>query len=517
MWQGPKRIALINPPSFFLTDDKVFFSLGLLNIAGVALEAGHHVDLYDLAGRRDYEMQARSIAQKHYDIYGLTATSPQFSYAINILQSIKEADRASRVIVGGPHATMFADLRRKRLEQFGLEEKVYESDVNFQSLERFDQIIEGEEFGIFEALKSLGNPSPEKWVYAGTFDNLDELPFLPRELIDMKSYLFKDDGRPKFEINGGPATSILSQRGCPFNCNFCSGRNIPQYRHIKSRETGKIRAYSPERIVAELNHVNQKFPLVTGFMFYDDELNLEVRTTMALMEALEKNNKEREKLNEAPYSFRGFVKSELFVRHPEIAPAMRRAGFNILLTGFESGSDRILTNYVKKNTTTAINYRMAELAFQNDIQIKALAMMGHPTETIEDVKQTRDLIEKVGNLAQKHNMPWDFDLTILTPYPGSKVYDDLRKNTGIFSDQFQKVLGEGELYVKEVDFARETAPYKTAPGENVVHVRTATLSSEALLELRDEIDDKLRTTYGLRRYTRDNAIKSIEHSMGQTG
>ncbi len=122
--QGPKRIALINPPSFFLTDDKVFFSLGLLSIAGVALKAGHHVDLYDLAGRNDYETLARNIAQKGYDIYGLTATSPQFSYAVNILHAIKAAHPSSRVVVGGPHATMFADLRKKRLQQLGLEERV---------------------------------------------------------------------------------------------------------------------------------------------------------------------------------------------------------------------------------------------------------------------------------------------------------------------------------------------------------------------------------------------------------
>lgn len=513
---GAKRIALINPPSFFLTDDRVFFSLGLLSVAGVAQEAGHKVTLFDLAGYQDYEKRACDIAQGSYDIYGVTATSPQYSYAVKINSAIKSAHPHARVVIGGPHATMFADLRKKRLAQFGLEDKVYESDVNFRSLELFDQVIEGEELGIFEALKALDQVSPQKWVYSGTFDNLDELPFLPRELIDMNSYLFKDDGHAKFEINGGPATSIISQRGCPFNCNFCSGRNIPQYRFIKSKETGRIRAYSPERIVAELNYISSQFPQVTRFMFYDDELNIDARTTMRLMEALEENNRERERKDKVPYSFRGFVKSELLVRYPEVAAAMKRAGFNIILSGFESGSDRILKGYIKKNTTTDINYRAAELAFQQGMQVKALTLIGNPTETLDDVRMTESFLGKIGTLAQQYGLPWDFDITILTPYPGAKVYDDAVKNNGKFKDEFQRALNVDELYQREVDFSLETAPYKTAPGETQVHVRTELLSGKDLLELREEIDNGIRTKYNLLKHSRSDPRKDIEHSMGQS-
>lgn len=515
MHEGPKRVALINPPSFFLTDDKVFFSLGLLSIAAVAQKAGHNVRLYDLAGHKDYEARAQAIAKEHFDIYGITATSPQFCYATNVQSSIRAAHPHARIVIGGPHATMFASLRKRKLAQGQSEEEVYARDVNFRSLEVFDQVVEGEEPGILEALKEVSSPQPPRWAYTGLLDNLDELPFLPRELIDMKSYLYKDDGAPKFEIDGGPATSILSQRGCPFGCNFCSGRNIPQYRYIKNPATGKIRAYSPERIVAELNHISKQHA-VTGFMFYDDELNLEEKTTRAIAEALEKNNERR--LNEGlqKYSFRGFVKSELLVRHPEIVPALKRAGFNILLSGFESGSDRILKGYVKKNTTRKINYQAAELALQNGIQIKALMMAGQPTETLEDVRMTESFLNDLGELAHRHRMPWDFDLTILTPYPGSKVYDDLRPNEGRHKEEFQRVLGGGELYVRAVDFSRESAPYKTAPGENVVLVRTETLGSNDLLELRQEIDDRVRARYGLHRHDRDDPKRYIEHDMGQS-
>ncbi len=504
---------MINPPSFFLTDDKVFFSLGLLSIAGVLEQAGHTVKLFDLAGRDNYLDLAKGVAEHGYDLYGLTATSPQFSYATNILNAIKSVNSNSHVIIGGPHATMFADLRKKRLQRMS-ESAVYDSDPNFISLELFDRIVEGEELGILEAMKRI-DQNGDKWLYTGILeDHLDKLPFLPRHLIDNKSYLWKDDGTPKFDIDGGPATSIISQRGCPFGCNFCSGRNVDQFRNVNSA-SGNKRAFSPKRIVDELNYINQEFG-VTGFMFYDDELNLRIDTTLDLMRALEENNKYREKMGEHPYVFRGFVKSELFVKHPEVAPAMRRAGFTEILSGFESGSDRILRNYVRKHTTVKTNYECAKLALQNGIRIKALTMVGQPTETLDDIMMTQEHLESIGKLSQEYGVPWQFDVTVLTPLPGSPIYDWSIPNGGRFREEFSRVLGDGELYSRRVDFAVTHAPYKTAPGENEVHIRTKTLSAKDLLELRDQVDATVRRKFNVAGYERDAPQKDIEHSMGQS-
>lgn len=526
---GKKRIALINPPSFFLTDDKVFFSLGLLYLAGVAREAGHDVHIEDLAGREDYIERAAMLAKEgKFDLYGLTATSPQYGFAANILESIKSVDSNSRVVIGGPHATMFANLRNRRKREFlssnpklisrprALEEKIYDSDVNFASLERFDQIIEGEELGIFEVLKSLNEPIPEKWVHSGVVENLDELPFPARDLIDMQTYTFKDDGTPKFDIGGGPATSVISQRGCPFGCLFCSGRNVPQYRKIKVNS--KLRAHSPERMVSEFNMINEQYGL-ERFMIYDDELNLENSRFLSLMIALEENNLRRVSEGLNPYHFRGFVKSELFLRNPNQAKMMKRAGFSELLSGFESGSDRILKHHVRKNTSFDINTATSELAFQNGMQVKALTMTGHPTETYDDIMKTHEFLDGIGKMARKYGCDWNFDITVLTPYPGSPIYDSMVKNQWEHKEEYGKVLlskeGVPELYMKEIDFANEgVGAYKTAPGEEVVLIRTPTLSSKELFFLRGQIDHEIRSEYHIQTYARDKT--DIEHSMGQS-
>jgi len=522
-----RKIALINPPSFFLTDDKVFSSLGLLSLAAVAREAGHEVHVEDLAGRKDYEQRAANLAG-NFDLYGVTATSPQYGFAVRVLNSIKSIDKNSRVVVGGPHATMFASLRdRRRLELLSkdptlssraadLERRIHDSDINFKSLEAFDQVIEGEENGIFEAIKALENPYPTKWVYSGVVDDIDKLPFPARDLIDMSSYSLKDDGTPKFEMSGGPATSVISQRGWPFGCLFCSGRNVDQYRKV--RVNGKLRAHSPERMLAEFKHLNTEYGF-TRFMIYDDELNIDQGRFRNLMAILKENNLKRQSEGQDPFHFRGFVKSELFLGHPEQAEMMKGAGFRELLSGFESGDDRILRYHVRKNTTRAVNLGAAELAFKNGLQVKALTMMGHPTETYDDVMKTHDFIDDIGRLAIKYGQKWNFDLTILTPYPGSPHYDRMVRNHGQHAREYPRVLldnsGTPELFMKEVDFAQEgVGAYKTAPGEEVVLIRTPSLSSDSLYNLRNKIDSELREKYQLRTYERSRT--DIEHAMGQS-
>jgi radical SAM superfamily enzyme YgiQ (UPF0313 family) len=76
--------------------------------------------------------------------------------------------------------------------------------------------------------------------------------------------------------------------------------------------------------------------------------------------------------------FRGFVKAELFT--PEQARLMKQAGFKILLSGVESGSDKILT-VMKKHTSREINSRCVNIAHDAGLRFKALMSIGHPGES----------------------------------------------------------------------------------------------------------------------------------------
>ncbi|MCH8945325.1 MAG: hypothetical protein IIA85_00160 [Nanoarchaeota archaeon] len=98
------------------------------------------------------------------------------------------------------------------------------------------------------------------------------------------------------------------------------------------------------------------------------------------------------------YQFRGFVKSELLVRCPEIASAMKRARFKEVLTEVESGSGGILSRHLHKGTSPRINYKAAEICLEYGIDFKALTMLGHTSESLEDIRSTRDWLLKTGRM-----------------------------------------------------------------------------------------------------------------------
>ena len=416
---GKRKILLVNPPSPFLLDERVFPPLGLLNIAAVAREQGHEVKLLDLGGNADYLNTILKEAEAGYDLIGFTATSPQFSYAYSMANALRK-NVDTKLAIGGPHPSIVASLRNKKIGKLmasdpslkddpsKLEQLLNDYDPNFRPLEVFDSIVSGEENGIFVALNNNG----AKWVDGGLSHSLDELPLPARDLIDMDDYLIatKSNGEKviKFPLNGKPTANVMTQRGCPFDCYFCCGREVAQFRNVRSQSS--LRVLGAEKLIQELNHLNEKYGL-ESFMFYDDEFNLDVRRTLKVCDALA----------ETGYNFRGFIKSELLVRYPEAGEAMAKAGFVEILTGVEAGSDRILRDHVRKHTTPDINYQAAKILLQNGIGFKALCMVGHPTETYEDLLETKKWAIKVGKMFQDSGLPFSFDLTIHQPYPGAPV------------------------------------------------------------------------------------------------
>ncbi len=520
-----EKVLFINPPSGFLIDERVFLPLGIASVAAVARERGYDIKLLDLVSNEDYKTKVlNELDNGNYKTIGITATSPQFYYAYDILQSIKKSKHPGiKTIIGGAHASMFSAFRKQLISKFNaqgfykedLEEKLCDEDPNFKKLEEFDVIAEGEEESFFAALNSNG----QKWVNGGITFSVDELPFPARELFDFKSYLFDSQGTPKFKINGKPSGSIISQRGCPYKCEFCCGRDSEMYHTVKVKtNNGTIwRTHSPQRILEELNYMNKKFGL-ESFMFYDDELNLNSNRTLELCSSLKGKG----------YNFRGFVKSDLLVKHPEIAIAMKEAGFTEVLTGIESGSERILNKHLHKGTTPEINYRAAEILLENSIGLKALTMLGHTSETEEDIMKTRDWIINVGKMFNNKLGPgyFTFDLTVFQPYAGCLIWDRAEKNQGEFSDEFKwiyktKCQGKevdpeyGGIYFNKVDFSTEQGFYKGIPGKYKAFIRTKHVAPKQFVLLRDAIEGEIRDKLKMHQLVEPSAENQFMHSMGQ--
>jgi radical SAM superfamily enzyme YgiQ (UPF0313 family) len=262
-----------------------------------------------------------------------------------------------------------------------------------------------------------------------------------------------------------------------------------------------VRIRSTDSVLWEIESVYRQYGF-TGYMFYDDELNVNPR----FMELLDGLVRLQARLG-TQFHLRGFVKAELFTRRH--AAAMYAAGFRWILSGFETGSPRILEN-INKRATRDDNSRCIGYARECDLKVKALMSLGHPGESPETVAQTREWL--LGT------RPDDADITIITPYPGTSYYDRAVALDGSPETWMYTVPSNGDrLYSDDIDYNATPVFYKGDPaGGYRSFTRTDYLSAEELVEARNALEKEVRTTLGLP-HPVGNAARAFEHSMGQCG
>jgi radical SAM superfamily enzyme YgiQ (UPF0313 family) len=461
------RLCLITPPSPFLLDERVFPALGILKVAAVLEKAGHEVDHLDLCGVSNSEDVVRSY--QGASVFGLTATTPQIPAAVRLGAILREREGA-KTILGGPHPTLLHAAAKRGNERAKVALKYL--------LEHFDVVVAGDgEKAIFTALYSKGlvDADDPKGILWNTSKDFEESPWPARHLIDMDSY--------HYTIDGVKATSAIAQLGCPMHCKFCGGRNSPMLRQIRVRSSGSV--------VDEMMHLHETYG-VSGIMHFQDELNINHRTIMDLMKKMQETG--------IDWQQRGFVKAELF--NEEQAEIMHSAGFRWLLCGFESAHPKVLKN-IAKNATREDNTRMLRTAHKHGIKVKALMSAGHPGESEETLLATKNWL-----LEEK---PDDFDLTIITVYPGTPYFDE---SVCIGEPVYRFETNGDVLYSENTDFHRDMQYYKGAPGEYKSYVWTDDISRERLCELRDEVESEVRRKLNIP-YPSAAAAVNFESSMGQ--
>lgn len=481
-------VCLIIPPSVFLLDERVFVSLGILRVAAVLERAGHPVEVLDLSGIENYLDAVEDHAGvSSATVFGLTATTPQLPAARQIIERIRSVRPEARILLGGPHVTLVNAARKREALELRYAGRGHGAFDRLSALA--DVLVAGDgEVAVFDALTSVDAivdaDAPKGRLFL-TDGDYEQLPFPARHLVDMSSY--------RYEVDGRGAVSLIAQLGCPFGCGFCGGRNSPSLRQIRTRSTASI--------VREIEELHRDYGY-TGFMFYDDELNVS-RSMVELMNGIA----DLQARLGVDFRLRGFVKSELFT--DQQAEAMYRAGFRWLLVGFEAGDERILKN-INKRATRDDNTRCMEIATRHELKVKALMSIGHPGESHETVASLNDWLIRV--------RPADFDCTIITTYPGTPYYDEAVPHSelpDVYTYTTPKSLDR--LHAYDLDFSKVAEYYKGDPdGGYQAFVFTDYLSSSELVSARDWVERSVRSVLEIP-FNPNRAASRYEHSMGMAG
>ncbi len=194
-------------------------------------------------------------------------------------------------------------------------------------------------------------------------DDLDSIPFPARHLI--KDYLYGRAYNPS--IQAGEFTSILTSRGCPFNCKFCSRKAISLNRY---------RTRSSQNIIEELQLIHEQGYKYLGIM--DDSALYNKKQAHEIFDALIK-----EKL-----SFKIYITaSRADSADPELYRKMRKAGVVSIQFGLESGSQEILDYYNKKTTVHDLRQAVIQ-SHEAGFFTSGTFVLGAPFETKKDFQRT---------------------------------------------------------------------------------------------------------------------------------
>lgn len=451
------QVRLIIPPSGFQLDERVFPMLGVLKVATVLeRQEGVRVRVLDLSA----PAEAGTVIANDWasygpsDVYGFSVTTPQMPAAMRLLSMVRQWAPNARAVLGGPHVTLMNTAAKAEFKAGRPGRGV---DGMKALSEHFDVLVSGDgEHAILQALRPdapamIDADDPASPLFLSKDDLAAVWP--ARHLINLGSY--------HYDISGHKSTSLIGQLGCPFSCGFCGGRNSPSFRRVRTRP--------PQDIVAEMVFLWKTYGY-TGFMFLDDELNVSP-AFMTLLTAI----KQAQDTHGVEWRLRGLVKSELLTL--PMAEAMYAAGFRQVLSGFESGDDRILKNMSKRSTVEQ-NTRTVEIIKTAGMGVKALMSLGHPGETVESVAATLDWLLTV--------KPEAFDITVITVYPGTPYHDDaVETSPGVWT--YTAKSGD-RLHARMVDQFTDEPFYKGVPGQYQSFVHTDALSAEKLVRLRDAVE-----------------------------
>ncbi|MBN2200244.1 MAG: B12-binding domain-containing radical SAM protein [Candidatus Aminicenantes bacterium] len=368
------KIVFIEPraPNLHIFSQFPLPRLGTLLLGTMMKERGWDVEVFVEELR-----EIRFEAVREADLVGVSTITSTAPRAYRLADKIRSLGRP--VIMGGPHVTFLAD----------------------EALDHADFVIRGEgEIPLMAFIDAWEGdwdfrrvPNLSFHAASGNIHNprrpmlpeLDALPFPDLSLL-------KPDRKIKL---GRKTIPILTSRGCPFDCSFCS---------VTGMFGKKFRFRSTESIIRELRNYNSRRNII---FFYDDNFTANRERTKALMEAMIREN--------FKFLWTTQVRTDIS-RDIELVKLMKRAGCHTLYIGFESVNPRSLEAMKKKQTVDEIR-EAAKVLRRHKIRIHGMFIFGFDDDDWQTIKATVKFAKKARLTSTQ--------FLILTPLPGSEWYEKI--------------------------------------------------------------------------------------------
>ena len=368
----------------FLTETNVtgiYPPLGLAYLAACARKAGFRVAILD-AGAQNLSEQRTAVEVARLDpaVIGFSATTFNWPVVVQTANRIRRLLPEATILVGGPQLSLYP--------QECLSEDAFNLGLVGEGENALVQILQRRKAhasligipGTFvrEEGSIAQGPKPVP------IEDLDSLPLPALELLPLDRY--------RALTLPSPFVSIVTSRGCPYRCRYCS----------QVFAGGVYREHGAARVVEEMTRAKEQFG-AREIVIFDETFAMNLRRAQAICTELIRKN--------LGATFNARTRADLL--DETTLEAMAAAGCRSIHVGIESGSDHVQT-LMNKNLDLGKVAASLGTARRLGIRTRGYFMIGFPGETLKQIEQTIDLATR---------LPLDWaSFTITFPHPGTEIY-----------------------------------------------------------------------------------------------
>lgn len=362
------KVVLLNPPLYYKTvrrlgpiAENLFYNsppLGLCYLASVLEEAQHKVNIIDAAVEGlSLDKILERIDSFAPAVVGVTTFTVSIYSAYAIAEKIKAKFPGIKIIAGGPHITSnpYDILQHSEIDAA----VIGEGEITFKEL--IGALEGGEDINKIKGIAYRVNSEMSFTPQRAFISELDILPFPARHLVPIRLY------RPQpNDQKGLPKLSMISSRGCPYPCIFCD-KNV--FRNM-------YRSFSPRYIAKEIAHLIREYK-AKDIAFVDSTFSPNKKRVYEIVKEIKDANLD--------VTWTCSVRADVVDR--ELLKEMKDAGCWRVRLGIESGNDEIL-KFIKKGTTKCQVRKVAEWAYELDLEPKGFFMIGHLVDTKRTIEES---------------------------------------------------------------------------------------------------------------------------------
>lgn len=404
----------------------LYYPIYLALAAGVVRKAGHVVDFLDSpADRYDLDRTLERVRSFKPDLIVASTVTASVCHDVRVMDELAGATGAMTMLVG-THATArpVETLRMSRHLDF-----VAIGEYDFTVCDVADHFGAGRTREALSLVPGLAYRFGEQYFRnqdRSFHEKLDEIPWaslIYRDFLKIENYSYGAQLHPE--------VTIVSGRGCPFQCTFCV---FPQ------TITGhRYRARSVKDVVDEMEFITKTWPQNKEIMFEDDTLTVDKERMRQLSEEILKRGFKVTWSGNARADFDDVAFLKL----------MKKAGCRLFCVGFESADEKLLQNMSKGGALSKTEFRFVEACRKAGILIHGCFLFGGYGESRETMRATLELAKR---------LPMDtaqfFPMMV---YPGTKAYEEAKARGDLPTEDYETWLKDSGYYMARVNRANVTS------------------------------------------------------------